>query len=1116
MRNVVLLICILLNTSYGWAQISRYHMDLKQNVLESQISIQSPEVAEMSRYVDRPVAYYNGTTSVSIPLCEVMAYDIKLPISLSYSSTGFKPSQEATWVGLGWHLSMNASISRYIKCADDFLEYDLQRKGYYYKIQGYYGSSKYKESEYVKRVVASPCPVVGCGATLSCPHIDYENELIIDSEPDIFNFSLWNGGDKFFLSQDKDPSKPQGIFMDRLAGYVLHILKDKDNKYYFELIAKDGTLYEFKKRELTYTYSYGNGTDDNIHITGGYDGTSHDLHASSWFLTKIITPLKKTINFMYEDEDFDAVSNETCVKYTDMNRDVAYNDGTPEYNISYFDDGGSSLTNKDAIYSWTKNKIKTARLKEINWDGGKICFLSSSREDMYHDIYAPKTPQKLDKIVVYNSSNEVVHQYKFNYGYFGANQEIAAWEEEDLYKRLKLLSIEDELTPNFKYSFEYNESQDFPSKMSKSLDYWGYYNGKDYGRKYFCKIFDIETKKFYDGAVKDSEFETSMLGMLTGITHPTGAKETFSYEPNRYMWTEYVQTGGIKKISSIPQMLVGNDNRYGKTEDSREYKADSTLLLKITGHLSILNPNSSYGTGLTLLTVKGIDSDNSSIVEYIYMPYDPNMSTTQDIEKTITLSKKGRYQITAHKPGFQGVAVWEMDLYDSKPLGYYTKEVEKQGAGLRIKSITGAGKDRLFSYSMGKLLVDPILFLKKVIKGRRLAYDGEYSVVGVEFPRFLDLIQFSESSIPLSTFAKGYELGYDDVTETVIGDNKNIKTTYYYRNDKEQRQTLNPYQSTRPVFTNGLLTHKTIVENDKTVYSELMYYTGASSAKVNAYDYTYTWGLIPLPEHRFYCYYPSSTTITYDGIYTNSSYSYKDDINKNSFLLEKACTSLKDQTDKTLYTYNSESSDPVCLLMTQANIIVPIKEVSYVGDKVVSGKKLDYQYHEESQLFLPKKLWYLKPNSNPDNNSSYYEVITYDKYDKNGNIVQMTQSGIPSVYIWGYKGQYPIAEIKNCSFETLTNYINEQTLKSISEKTEPSTSDWALIDNIRGFIKNNRLNSSFSFYKYKPQVGITFQKAPNGWVNCFDFDEAGRLTKIREHGASGLVLQQINYNYKNN
>ena len=83
--------------------------------------------------------------------------------------------------------------------------------------------------------------------------------------------------------------------------------------------------------------------------------------------------------------------------------------------------------------------------------------------------------------------------------------------------------------------------------------------------------------------------------------------------------------------------------------------------------------------------------------------------------------------------------------------------------------------------------------------------------------------------------------------------------------------------------------------------------------------------------------------------------------------------------------------------MTQANIIVPIKEVSYVGDKVVSGKKLDYQYHEESQLFLPKKLWYLKPNSNPDDNCSYYEVITYDKYDKNGNIVQMTQSGIPSV-----------------------------------------------------------------------------------------------------------------------
>ena len=137
---------------------------------------QSPNVAQMVSYVDRPVSLFNGTTSVSIPLCTVDACGITLPLSLSYSYAGLVPSQEASWVGLGWNFSLGACVSRSIKGINDFKD-----SNGYYKI----GGGDIPFNEYSKNLIDSGFISYGPANPLS-------SEIILkDLERDIFFYSFY-------------------------------------------------------------------------------------------------------------------------------------------------------------------------------------------------------------------------------------------------------------------------------------------------------------------------------------------------------------------------------------------------------------------------------------------------------------------------------------------------------------------------------------------------------------------------------------------------------------------------------------------------------------------------------------------------------------------------------------------------------------------------------------------------------------------------------------------------------------------------------------------------------------------------------------------------------------
>ena len=1079
-----------------------------RNYEESRIICQSPDVAAMARCVDKPVSYFNGSVGITIPLCEVEAEDITLPISLSYDSNGFKPSQEATWVGLGWHMSLNACITRYIKCVDDLLEYNQDHTGYVPKVTGYYGWADV-DTSYTSMVQMDfgPCPV-NCGATALCTHIYRGTELIVDSEPDIFSYSLWNGGDKFVLTDN--PSSPaKATFMDKAAGYKLNILKNEENKYYFELVANNGTIYEFKQREITHPFS-GVGQANVTSPYFNYAGENHGLYASSWMLTKIITPKKGVVQFNYEREEFFSIPNETCIMY----HDSSYGSSHAEYMPTATNYGQSILNTP--LYSWSKAAIESQRLTSITWDHGRIDFVSSPRADTYTNAqHGTITPHKLDRIEVRNARQELIKCFVLDYDYFGSNTTGSPLND-CLYKRLKLVHITDSLTPNYRYSFVYDESMAFPSKQCKGTDYWGYFNGDYTTRSSVCAAIDPYTNTAYAGNAKNSSYDATMLGMLTEISYPTGGREHFNYELHRFLFPHYTQTGGLR-LTSSPIVL------YSSTSGNHhaEYVATTQVRLHVKGMLNIQGPqNGSYGIGHPLLTVENRNTHEST---QITMPNIEGITHVRNdsIVADVRLDA-GTYDIYSHDAGFTGQIEWRIDVFDGLPVTYSRTDAEKRGAGLRVKEIAGNGKNRKFIYEMGTMLIEPILYQTKTIITKNIEYNEDFNQIpsNITFFERNVLAQFSESSIPLSSFAKGYEVGYDKVTEQV-GEQT---TEYNYHVSREQRISANPFQSAMPDFRNGLLTSKTIRQGASTLYSENISYGYRESPFFKAYDFTYSTGLTQIPNYRFAWYYPTHITTSVDGTYTTESISY------NADLLASNITTTRTEglTTQRIIKYTPDGSCQICQDMTASNIIVPIQEVNYVNGKKTSGLRYEYQRYtcNGRYAYLPYRICEMSLDcpenilTNPDatDNIHFRTSVSYDAYDGVGNPLQITRKGIPTTYVWGYHRQYPIAELTNFRYNDFTN-SQRASLAEISVRQTPMQQDWTSISQFWNTQKSlYGKSSALTLYHYKPLVGITSTISPNGLRTDYEYDSAGRLTNVywRDGSSERRLLKSYDYHYIEN
>ncbi|MDQ6482673.1 hypothetical protein, partial [Dyadobacter sp. LHD-138] len=61
----------------------------------------SPQAAQLGKFGGHTINYSTGTPNINIPLLTLSEGDLQIPISVQYNYSGFRPSDQPGWIGLG-------------------------------------------------------------------------------------------------------------------------------------------------------------------------------------------------------------------------------------------------------------------------------------------------------------------------------------------------------------------------------------------------------------------------------------------------------------------------------------------------------------------------------------------------------------------------------------------------------------------------------------------------------------------------------------------------------------------------------------------------------------------------------------------------------------------------------------------------------------------------------------------------------------------------------------------------------------------------------------------------------------------------------------------------------
>lgn len=272
---------------------------------------------------------------------------------------------------------------------------------------------------------------------------------------------------------------------------------------------------------------------------------------STWFLTKMVNANKTdSITLTYQSSGSGTLS-ETIRDYIIVEDDASPNNSDFTPAIMYYDGELVSVSGNEYVNS------------EIAFSGGKMQFILSSlpRLDRIQSF------KSLDTIKIF-SATDYTRPFKyivFHKSYFINSDET----------RLKLDSLQfadKDKKVILCYKFDYYTDNKLPGYLSRSKDWWGYYNG----RTNTCLIprhlvpynvgLDGPGQEYIGNDPNARTPDTSKIKAysLKSIIYPTGGKTTFKYEANMY------SEGGLNRIASglrIRKMITedGNGNSQLRT-----------------------------------------------------------------------------------------------------------------------------------------------------------------------------------------------------------------------------------------------------------------------------------------------------------------------------------------------------------------------------------------------------------------------------------------------------------------------------------------------------------------------------------------------------------------------
>ena len=218
--------------------------------------------------------------------------------------------------------------------------------------------------------------------------------------------------------------------------------------------------------------------------------------------------------------------------------------------------------------------------------------------------------------------------------------------------------------------------------------------------------------------------------------------------------------------------------------------------------------------------------------------------------------------------------------------------------------------------------------------------------------------------------------------------------------------------------------------------------------------------------------------------------------NNNSTLYNKHITGLP-LTETVSYFY----TESIFWGYEHGQEIWQLKHHSFVNDK----KKYDY----DSNGNIIKLYDFVN-----DETVNYITLNSEYSYYSNGKIKEIKHlDGTYTTYLWSYKWKYPVAEIKNASYNEVKQKITEETITTIATSVTPTSNHLTLIKNLQTSLPN----ALVTVFTHKPLNGISSITNPDGITTYYDYDAFGNLNEISigENGGNTVrKIESYKYNYK--
>jgi len=1055
----------------------------------------SPNAASLGKYGEIPVSLYTGLPNISISILNSNIKQFDFSINLSYHASGLKVEEYASSYGTGWTLNAGGVISVSFRGVDD-KDYNgyLNNDGQYAKLIQKYLKNEMSWAE--KQEFLLQC-----------------SKGQIDTEPDLFTFNFCGHSGKFtFDSNGK-------LFATPYNDYKIEHTAENN----FIITDLNGNKYFFDEKELTTSTAF------SIKNGASFNPLDPKQYVSSWYLSKIILKSGEEISYTYITNTITPKYQGSEARYFLYPYTQAYMGGNPVFETEY------SIFNKTETYIYQK------KIQSINLPDGKINFnySSTARLDLPGDY-------PLDNITIYSMASgnyAKINKYDFLYTTGGGN-------------RLFLQKITEEgndpLANGKTHIFSYRNISSLPPTDSKSIDYWGYYNAANNSNTLVPKDYDT-FPNFISGANREVNPSALQDGTIEKIIYPTKGYTTFDFEPHTY-----------GSISGYPDFVDSTYSEIDQTLTVSMTPSSSNTSQFTLSYPQMVTFNSTMQGWETYIKIDKIDGTIASP----YSHYGPGTNEQQERSNTVMLPA-GTYVITGSN--YESDWLCRITVFFKERQLTGTNKSRYAG-GLRVKAIKNYGSDgalqgeKKFIYNLSSdsnrssgVLVSK--FYKEYNKNQVITVSNG-SQNGMMEVSCSYLVRLSYSSLPLA-LTQGSHIGYREV-RVYDGESSQI-------NGMSVSKFISPKEIGDIVFENypfGIGMSNDYARGhliEKTDYKLV----GNNLSKVRSVNNVYTLegdalqgvpGLV-IGYDQEHILNPSTSTFlvrdyllqsirsnlveTTDTVFTEGN---KTTVKKQKFYFESPRHNLitrssSYQSDgsitsvRTSYPLDYSEGNPfIASLVNAHNISAPIETVvstekdgqNYILKGAIyeynidskgtiknifsldAANKIDlstFKFSNSQFGILPNYTFY--DNFLKDNR--YYlknKIMLYNEFSNPLEIYQ--DKGEANSYIYSYKGQYPIAEIKNAEYNTVENLLGGSIAVNVFSNSNPTD---AQVNAFLAPLRNGLPNAMVTTYTYKPLVGITSMTDAKGMTTTYEYDAFQRLKNIKDQNSN--ILKQTDYHYKN-